>query len=45
MKDAINTSVRFALRGPAWIPRPVRMAPLFVLVRVYELRYRLTGRL
>ena len=45
MRDAINTSARFALRGPAWIPRQLRMVPLFVLARVYELRYRLTGRL
>lgn len=43
MGDAIRWAAKFGI-NTRW-PGPIRRVPITVLCRVYELRYRLTGRL
>ncbi len=35
-KKPVNAAVRFAINGPRWMPRPLRMLPLWCLGRVVE---------
>jgi hypothetical protein len=36
LSRAVNWSAAFALRGPWWVPRLVRLVPLWLLCRLVE---------